>query len=147
MDLRDLIREARRELRRASGVPLTAEEQAEKQRTLEIARMQKFLHEALGVRIMFSLLPRVIWTEEGATARFTVESQRFQNYKDGDRYRLFDTGGDGMAACRLSFNPKLAARDSKATASSRRHPSHRTSSLESSLLVDAGPRASRLPPS
>ena len=41
--LQELIREARRELRRTSGVPLTAEEQAEEQRTAEVEQMENFL--------------------------------------------------------------------------------------------------------
>ena len=93
-ELQDMIREARRNLRRASGISLSSEEQAEEQRTLEIARMEKFIHEALGIRIMFSLTPKVVWTENGATAQFSVGDHNFQLYKDGKSYRLSDTEGD-----------------------------------------------------
>ena len=92
--LRELIQEARRELRRASGVPLTPEEQAEELRRAELARMENFLFEALRIRIMDQLLPKVIWTDSGVIAQFTVDNHDFRLRNRGENYCLSDIEGN-----------------------------------------------------
>jgi hypothetical protein len=93
--LQDLIKEARREFRRASGVFQTAEEQAEMRRKTEIEEMEMFLSKSLGFRMMFALPSKVIWTNHGATAQMTVDDQRFQLFKDHDGFYWFGVQGDG----------------------------------------------------
>ena len=90
VELPDLIKEARRELRRASGIPFTSEEQAEERRRTEIEQMMKLLVESLGYRIMLPLRLEVIWTDKGATAQMTVDAHRFHLYKDRDCFCLCD---------------------------------------------------------
>lgn len=88
-NIRELIREARSEMRRASGLPLTAEEQSEESRRTLMNEMNKFIVESLGFRLMFPLKSDVIWTNKGAAAQLTVEGRIFHIRKDGDQYGLF----------------------------------------------------------
>jgi hypothetical protein len=91
--LQDLIKGARRELRRASGVPLTAEEQAEMRRKTEIEEMEMFLFKSFGFRMMLALPSEVIWTDHGATAQMTVDNRRFRLFKDRDGLYSFCVQG------------------------------------------------------
>ncbi|HTF71820.1 MAG TPA: hypothetical protein VK638_55050, partial [Edaphobacter sp.] len=81
-DVRDLIQEARREVRRASGIPLTSVEQVEERRTVEIEEMNKFIFNAFHIRLMGPLKSKVIWTDKGAAAQLTVDDHSFHVRKD-----------------------------------------------------------------
>jgi hypothetical protein len=61
-DLKDLIREARRKLRKASGVPLTSEEEAEERHLAEIEEMKMFLFKTMS-NLWFPLKVITVWTD------------------------------------------------------------------------------------
>jgi hypothetical protein len=86
--LSELIREARRELRRSSGIPPTPDEQLEERRKAELETMEMFVYEKIGVNGLFELSASTVWTEDGAVAQFTVNEKTFFLRKDKEDYRL-----------------------------------------------------------
>jgi hypothetical protein len=90
-DLRDLMGQARRELRRSSGLPLSPEELAEERRLAETEEMNKFLYDTLGLRLMFPLKANAVWTEDGAAGQLIAEGITFHLRKDKKKnwYGLF----------------------------------------------------------
>jgi len=88
-ELQKLVGEARRELRRASGTPLTPEESDEERRTAEIEEFDRFAYRTFGYRRMLPLKFNVIWSEKGATGQMKVDDYTFNLHKDRESYRLF----------------------------------------------------------
>ena len=64
-DLQELIRDARKELRKSSGLPLSAEEQNEDARKAALKDLRLFVVSRLGVQAPDSLCGRVAWTDNG----------------------------------------------------------------------------------
>jgi hypothetical protein len=110
-DLKDLIREARRKLRKASGVPLTSEEEAEERHLAEIEEMKMFLFKTMS-NLWFPLKVITVWTDTTVAGQFTVDGQIFELRKDGPCYRLFRIArGSGFELARLdSSDPNFASR-------------------------------------
>jgi hypothetical protein len=96
-ELEELIREARRKLRLASDIPLSAEERLEEHRTAEVDSMMKFLVDHIGFRLMFALKAQAVWTDKGAAAELTGNNQIFHLRKHGSQneYGLFAVGKHG----------------------------------------------------
>ena len=75
--LKDLINDARKELRRASGVPLSSEEQAEVLRSAAIDKLARFIIPTFGVARLVALKIECLWTERGAVASLSSGDQKF----------------------------------------------------------------------
>jgi hypothetical protein len=88
-DLRELMEQARRELRRASGLPLSPEEQAEERRLAEMDELNRFIFDTLRIRLMFPLKAKVVWSQGGAAAQLTVDGATFHLRKDKKWCSLF----------------------------------------------------------
>ena len=95
-ELQELIRNARKELRKASGLPLTSEEQNEDLRNTAVAELEKFTLSHLGVQVLIELRGQVIWTKKGPAAILKAENHIFHMRKEVDRdsYALFIIEGD-----------------------------------------------------
>jgi len=95
-ELQELIRDARKELSKASGLPLTSEEQNEDLRNTAVAELDKFLLSHLGVRVLFELEGKAIWTKKALAAILKAENHTFHLRKegDGDSYALFIIEGE-----------------------------------------------------
>jgi len=87
-ELRELMEQAQRELKRTSGVSLSPEEQAEERRLVEIDELNKFLFDSLRPRLMFPLNAKVVWSQGGAAGQLTVDGATFHLRKDKNWYRL-----------------------------------------------------------
>jgi hypothetical protein len=61
----------------------------------EIEEMEMFLFESLGFRPMYELMPKVTWTDDGATAQMTLDKRLLHLVKDRDEFSLFGVEGDG----------------------------------------------------
>jgi hypothetical protein len=111
-DLSNLIQEARRELRRASQLPLSQAEQAEEQRAIEIDELEMFLYTTFRPRLMFPLKAKVVWGDRGAAGQLTVDDAIFHLRKDGDKYGLFviETQGERELIKIESCDPHFASR-------------------------------------
>jgi hypothetical protein len=86
-ELQKLIRDAEKELRRASGQPLTSEEQAEDSQTAAIDELQSFVLRALGVKRGIAFQVSVQWTDGGAVAKLTADSDTFLLRRDRSENR------------------------------------------------------------
>ena len=97
-DLQEMIRVARKELRKASGLPLTPEERDEDLHKAEVEELQKFVLPKLGVGPHMALLGTPAWTSKGAAIILKAEDHIFHLRKAGDRgssINLFLIEGDG----------------------------------------------------
>jgi len=90
-----LIDEARREVRRASGLPLNSDELNEERRKTEMDELTKFVVKSLDYRLMFPLEVKFIWTDRGATAQMRVDDQLFHLCRLENRYGVFAIDGHG----------------------------------------------------
>jgi hypothetical protein len=88
-DLRELIQDARRAVRLASGVPLNPDEQAEERRLKETKEMNLFAYETFGFKLMDALKSTIIWTAKGATVEMRADEHVFHLRKDKGAYALF----------------------------------------------------------
>jgi hypothetical protein len=87
-DLRELIQDARRAVRLASGTPLSPDEQAEEHRLKETADMNLFVYEAFRFKVMNALKATVIWTPSGAALEMQADEHLFHLRKDNGTYAL-----------------------------------------------------------
>jgi len=89
-DIEALIRDARKELRKASGLPLTPEEQDEEFRSAAITELEKFMFTVFGVKRMMAFGVKFAWIEQGAAAQLNADDKAFRLRKDGknDSYIL-----------------------------------------------------------
>jgi hypothetical protein len=93
-ELHELIRDARKDLRKASGIPLSLEEQAEELRKAALAELEKFMLRRLGFGVVMSLHAHVIWTEKGPAVTLDAEGHIFHVRKatDNESYLFFIEG-------------------------------------------------------
>jgi hypothetical protein len=94
-DLLDLIEEARRKLRRASGIPLSPEENAEERRTAEIEEFDRSAFSTFGYRLMIPSGFHVIWSDNAAVGQMTVDGRTFNLRRESQNYHLFLSEADG----------------------------------------------------
>jgi hypothetical protein len=94
-DLQKLITEARRELRRASGISLSPEENEEERRKAEIEEFDRFAYRTFGYRLMLPLKFHVVWNEKGAIGQMSVNGHIFNLRKHGENYHLLLIGEHG----------------------------------------------------
>jgi hypothetical protein len=88
-ELQKLIVEAKRELRRASGIPLTPEENDDERRTAEIEEFNRFAYRTFGYCRMLPLKFLVIWDEKNAIGQMSVDDRTFNLRRDGEKFSLF----------------------------------------------------------
>jgi len=88
-ELRELMEQARRELKRTSGLPLSPDEKAEERRLAEMDELNKFLFDTLRLRLMFPLKAKVVWSQGGAAGQLTVDGATFHLRKDKKWCSLF----------------------------------------------------------
>ena len=100
-ELQALIRQARRELRRASGVPLTPEEQAEDRRLVQFREMRTFMHSKMRPPLLGPLRVRAVWTDKSVAGQMTVDGHVFELRKDGSAYVLFAIEGGDVELARI----------------------------------------------
>jgi hypothetical protein len=94
-DLQELIRNARKELRKSSGLPLSAEEQNEDARKAALKDLRLFVVSRLGVQVPDSLCGKVDWTDNGPALIMQASGCVFHLRKAGDSeliYRLYLIG-------------------------------------------------------
>ena len=94
-DIIELIAEARRELRRASGLPLSTEEQAEENQRREMDEMSTFIFDKFRVRRLAPFKATTVWAGHGAAAEFSTPGKKFLLRKTGHVFRLSAMEGDG----------------------------------------------------
>ncbi len=94
-ELVELIQDARRTLRLASGIPLNPKEQAEDRRLKETKEMEMFVYEAFRFKVIYALKATVIWTSKGAALEMRADEQVFYLRKDKDAYALFAIDDQG----------------------------------------------------
>ncbi len=96
-ELEELIRVARKELRKSSGLPLTAEEEAEEEHKAAIHGLEKFLRRRLGVAAVFRLCMEVTWTPGGAVASLDTGDNIFKLRRaDDESYLLCIVEGEAQ---------------------------------------------------
>jgi hypothetical protein len=92
-DLERLIRDAQRQMRLASGVPLSPGELEAERRDREVKALETSLLRDLEYGIMLNLFPKVQWAGNQAIATFMIDEVLFKLWKDQQgRYKL--TAGD-----------------------------------------------------
>lgn len=111
-ELQKLVREAKRELRRASGTPLTPEESDEERRTVEIEEFDRFAYRTFGYRRMLPLKFNVIWDEKGVIGQMNADGKIFNLRRDGEDFRLFlvETCGERELSRLEGSDPNFANR-------------------------------------
>jgi hypothetical protein len=111
-EIRELIQEAKREIRRASGVPLTEEDQIEERRLNEMKEMNQFIFDVFRIRLMGPLKAIVIWTGTEAATELTVERKVFHIRKKKNCYALFaiEEHGDRLLVEIEASDPLFASR-------------------------------------
>ena len=95
-DLQELIRDARKELRKASGVPLTEDEESEDRRKAALDKLEGFILLKLGVRLTILLNVKVVWSEKGPAVTLDADGHAFHVRKGNDNrsYLLLSVDGD-----------------------------------------------------
>ena len=95
-ELQERIRDARKELRKASGIPLTPEEEKADQRKAALDKLEGFILRQLGVSLTMLLNVKVVWTEKGPAVTLDAEGHAFQMRNDNGSYILLvlDSGGE-----------------------------------------------------
>lgn len=92
-ELHDLIQKAKRELRQASGLTLTAEEQEDERRRHEVQQLMHFMVRTFGVDGTVLLRMDVVWHDGSAVIAMTADDTQFQLRKAEDKYVLFVVEG------------------------------------------------------
>jgi hypothetical protein len=95
-ELRELIQEARRGLRKASGLPMSPEDLAEERRKAEIDELEKFIYTTFRPRLMLPLKAKVVWSGSDAAAQLTVDSATFHLRKNKNDYALLAIEENGQ---------------------------------------------------
>jgi hypothetical protein len=88
-DFEELVRVARRALRRAAGQPITPEEEAEERRKKEIEALELYIHRRLQIEGVMRLNATVVWGNEGTFVRMNVGDSMFHLRKDARAYVLY----------------------------------------------------------
>jgi hypothetical protein len=93
-ELIELIHNARRELRVDSGLPLTAEEQAEEDRKKQLDELMIFASRTFPPGLVFLLDQSTVWTAKGPAEEFVLEGHVFHLRKQEENvYVLFEING------------------------------------------------------
>jgi hypothetical protein len=88
-DLHDLIEKAKRELRLASGIPWTAEEQEDERRRHEMQQLTDFMVRTFGVDGAVLLRMDVVWHDGRGVIAMIADDTQFHLRKAEDKYVLF----------------------------------------------------------
>jgi hypothetical protein len=88
-ELHDLIKKARRELREALGLPLTAEEQEDERRRHEQEQLRDFMLRTFRLDGAIQLSMDVVWHGGSAVIAMTADDTQFHLRKAEDKYVLF----------------------------------------------------------
>lgn len=83
-DLQELIRDARKQLRKASGVPLTEEEETEDLRKAALDKLEGFVLRSLGFNLAMLLSVKGVWTEKGPAVTLDAKGRDFHLRKGAD---------------------------------------------------------------
>ncbi len=105
--LEQMIRQAQREVRRASGIPLSVEEKEQERREREIKALQTALLRELGLEIMIELLPEVGWDGRTAFARFTIDEVPFEMRRSQEGVYMLSTGDGGQELAHIAAKDTL----------------------------------------
>ena len=94
-DLEELIKDAEKVIRKASGVLLTEDEQSDEAHKAAVDELQKFLLRRLGTAAAFGLMLGVTWSADGPVGRLDTGDNVFHVRKaaESDSYRLFIVEG------------------------------------------------------
>jgi hypothetical protein len=95
-DLERLIREAQREVRLASGVPLSPEEAEAERRDREVNALQTAMLRELELGIMLNLFPKMQWDGNEAYATFTIDGTGFEVRRDQQGNYKVRSSDDGQ---------------------------------------------------
>jgi hypothetical protein len=110
-DLERLIREAQREVRLASGVPLSPEELESERREREVKALETALRRDLEYEIMLNLFPKVQWDGKEPYATFAIDGVAFEIRKDQQGNYKLTVGDDGQELADIrAKDPLLRAR-------------------------------------
>src|SRR5215469_10063729 len=84
--LQEIISDARRELRKASGLALTPEQQREEQQRAELWAMNKFLSNKFDIHQRLELnLKAAIGSDQSVVAMFQAEDKHFRLARNGNK--------------------------------------------------------------
>ena len=109
-DLRELIQDARRAVRLASGLPLSPDEKAEERRLKETKEMDMFVFHAFKFNVMIALRATVIWTPSGAALEMQADGRGFHLRKNKDAFALFAIDDRGeRELLRIDGNDRIFA--------------------------------------
>jgi hypothetical protein len=112
-DLQELIRDARKKVLKASGIPLTEEDENEERRKAALEKLQGFMLRQLGINAAMLLNVKAVWTEKGPTVNLDTEGHVFRvRQDDGNGYILLvlDSGGEREIARIEASDPIFASR-------------------------------------
>jgi hypothetical protein len=85
----ELISIARRELRRASGVPLTVSEIEQDRRGKELKELQAFIYSKFSVSASYALNEEFTWHDGKAVVEFTVDEHKFRLRAVDNAFQFF----------------------------------------------------------
>lgn len=85
----ELISIARRELRRASGVPLTASEIDQDRREKELSELQIFVYSKFSALASYALNEKLTWHDGQAVVEFTVDERKFRLRPVDNEFQFF----------------------------------------------------------
>jgi hypothetical protein len=88
-ELHDMIEKAKRELRRASGLPLTLEEEENERRRQAREQLTDFMFKTFGVNTALLLRMDVVWREGSAVISMAAEGTQFHLRKAQANFVLF----------------------------------------------------------
>jgi len=96
-ELQEMIRDARKELPKASGLPLSPEERNQDLHKAEVDELQKQVLPKLGFRAHMELLGTPAWTSRGAAIILKAEDHMFhlRHASEKGSYSIFLIEGEG----------------------------------------------------
>lgn len=105
----EVVEQARRELRWATG-GMTEEEKEEQRRTTEVKEMKLFVSSTFGLQREHALFyPKVIWHDNQAAIEFKIKGQVLRLCPSGENLRLQAYDGKALTAIRKT-DPNFASR-------------------------------------
>jgi len=112
--LQEIISDARRELRRASGLALTPEQELEERQKVEIWAMNKFLVDKFGIHQRLELnLKAAIASDQSVVGMFYAEDKEFRLTRNSNKectFSLLDSAGDRELVQLAEDDPQFANR-------------------------------------
>jgi hypothetical protein len=110
--LQEIISDARRELRKASGLALTPEQQLEERQKVELWAMNKFLANKFDIHQRLELnLTAAIAGDQSVVATFLVEDRHFRLVRNSNKecnLLLIDSAGDRELTHLSEDDPQFA---------------------------------------